>query len=234
MTVTDQIKILDDKIKSYQAQYDLSRVAAKISAMASKDLLEKHESLTGEDLGHKPSVLEKAEFEYSPLGMSLSKSFKKDEVKSVANSKSGSNYDTKHTFHRFYKRYDEFKEMSLDFKFNNMKEFNKLLISFKALKAAKRETRARKEQIMKNVDEPYEKLYNSYKSDYNTDDELNQDKKKKLNYQQFELDNKIDKKSKLDEKTKELKLTALPEWLSSKIDFSEAIKLMNDIRTDTN
>ena len=32
MTVIDQIKILDDKIKSNQGQYDLSREAANISA----------------------------------------------------------------------------------------------------------------------------------------------------------------------------------------------------------
>ena len=103
MTLTDELKILDDKIKANQAQYDLSREAAKISALSSKDLLEKYEYLTGEDLGHKPSVFKKAKFEYSPLGMSLSKSFKKDEVKSVANSKSDFNYDHNHTFYIFYK-----------------------------------------------------------------------------------------------------------------------------------
>ena len=75
MTLTDELKILDDKIKANQAQYDLGREAAKISALCSKDLFEKYEYLTGEDLGHRPSVLEKAKFEYSPLGMSLSKSF---------------------------------------------------------------------------------------------------------------------------------------------------------------
>ena len=32
MAVTDQIKILDDNIKSHQMQYDLGREAAKISA----------------------------------------------------------------------------------------------------------------------------------------------------------------------------------------------------------
>ena len=53
MTVTDQNKILDDKIKSNQAQYDLGSEAAKISTLSSKDLLEKYEYLTGEDLGHK-------------------------------------------------------------------------------------------------------------------------------------------------------------------------------------
>ena len=31
-TLTDEIKILDDKIKVNQAQYDLGREAAKISA----------------------------------------------------------------------------------------------------------------------------------------------------------------------------------------------------------
>ena len=61
MTLTDKLKILDDKIKANQAQYDLGREAAKISA----SLLEKYEYLTGEDLGHRPSVLEKTKFEYS-------------------------------------------------------------------------------------------------------------------------------------------------------------------------
>ena len=64
-------------------QYDLGREAAKISALSSKDLLEKHEYFTGEDLGCKPNVFEKAKFEYFLLGMSLSKAFKKDEVKSL-------------------------------------------------------------------------------------------------------------------------------------------------------
>ena len=62
MTLTDELKILDDKIKANQAQYDLGREAAKISALSSKDLLEKYKYLTGEDLGHKPSVLEKLNF----------------------------------------------------------------------------------------------------------------------------------------------------------------------------
>ena len=73
--LTDELKILDDKVKVNQAQYDLGREAAKISALSSKDFLEKYEYLTGEDLGHRPSVLEKTKFEYSPLGMSLGKLF---------------------------------------------------------------------------------------------------------------------------------------------------------------
>ena len=43
MTVTDQTKILYDKINSNQAQYDLGRERAKVSALSYKDLLEKYE-----------------------------------------------------------------------------------------------------------------------------------------------------------------------------------------------
>ena len=75
MTLTEELKILDDKIKANQAQYDLSREAAKIFALSSKDLLEKYEYLTGEDLGQRPSALEKTKVEYCPMDISLSKSF---------------------------------------------------------------------------------------------------------------------------------------------------------------
>ena len=55
MTVTDQLKFLDDEIKTNQVQYDLSREAAKISVLPSKDLLDMYEYLTGEDFGQNPS-----------------------------------------------------------------------------------------------------------------------------------------------------------------------------------
>ena len=74
MTVTDQIKILNRKIKQNEVQYDFDREAAKISALSSKNL-DKYEYLTGEDLGLKPSTAEFSKFEYSPLGMSLNKAF---------------------------------------------------------------------------------------------------------------------------------------------------------------
>ena len=137
MTLTDELQILDDKIKANQAQYDLGIEVAKISALSSKDLLEKYEYLTSEDLGHRPSVLQKTKFEYSPLGMSLSKSFKKDNIKNIANRESDFNYDGKYKFYRFYKQYDEFEEMSLDSKHNKMKEIKKLLNNFKNLKPIK-------------------------------------------------------------------------------------------------
>ena len=80
MTVTDQLKIVDDKIKVNQAQYDLDRLAAKISALSYGEL-RKYEYLTGEDLGYKPSVVEQAKFENSPLGKVFNEGLEKDEVK---------------------------------------------------------------------------------------------------------------------------------------------------------
>ena len=80
MTVTDQIKILDRKIKQNEAQHDLDRKAAKISALSS-NTSDKYEYLTGEDLGFKPSAVEQAKFEYSPLGKIFNKVLDKEEDK---------------------------------------------------------------------------------------------------------------------------------------------------------
>ena len=80
MTVTDQLKIIDNKIKVNQAQFDLDRLAAKISAYSSVDL-RKYEYMTGEDLGYKPSVFEQAKFDYSPLGKVFNKVLTEEDKK---------------------------------------------------------------------------------------------------------------------------------------------------------
>ena len=80
MTVTDQIKVLDRKIKQNEAQHDLNREAAKISAVCSNNL-DKFEYLTGEDLDLKPSTVEQAKFEYSPLGKIFNKGLSEDDKK---------------------------------------------------------------------------------------------------------------------------------------------------------
>ena len=74
MTVTDQPKIIDNKIKIDQAQNDLDRLAAKISAYSSGDLT-KYKYLTGEDLEYKPSVVEPGKFDYSPFGKVFNEEF---------------------------------------------------------------------------------------------------------------------------------------------------------------
>ena len=67
MTRKEQVKILDDKIKANERQYDIDRTNAEISAYSSGDL-PKYEYLTKKDLGYKPDAFEQARFEYSPLG----------------------------------------------------------------------------------------------------------------------------------------------------------------------
>ena len=80
MAVTDQIKILNRKIKQNELQYDLDREAAKISALSSNNL-DKYELLTGEDLGLKPSTIEQTKFEYSPLGKIFNKGLSEEDKK---------------------------------------------------------------------------------------------------------------------------------------------------------
>ena len=63
-----------------EPQYDLDRKSAKISALSSNNL-DRYEYLTGEDLGLKPSTIEQAKFEYSPLGKVFNKGLDKDDRK---------------------------------------------------------------------------------------------------------------------------------------------------------
>ena len=67
ITVADQLKILNRKIKQNEVQHNLDRNGAKISPYSSINL-DKYEYLTGEDLDYKPDTAEKAKFEYSSLG----------------------------------------------------------------------------------------------------------------------------------------------------------------------
>ena len=78
MFINEQIKILYNKIGSNQAQDDLDRQNAQISALSSGEL-DKYEYFTDEDLGYKPDVVQKAKFEYSPLGQVFNKGLEKDE-----------------------------------------------------------------------------------------------------------------------------------------------------------
>ena len=80
MTVNYQVKILDRKIKQNEAQYDLDRKAAKISAFSSDNLV-KYQYLTGEDLILKLSTVEQAKFEYSPWGKVFNKGLKEEDKK---------------------------------------------------------------------------------------------------------------------------------------------------------
>ena len=82
MTLNEQVKILDDKIKANQAQYNLDREVAEISALKSGEL-EKYQYLVGEDLGCKPDVIQKVKFKYSPLGKVINKGLDESDKKDI-------------------------------------------------------------------------------------------------------------------------------------------------------
>ena len=74
MTVSEKIKIIDNKIKQSKAQHNLGRETAKISALSSGNVHE-YEFLIGKDVLPQKDLLEKVaileRFEYSPLGKEL-------------------------------------------------------------------------------------------------------------------------------------------------------------------
>ena len=76
MTKSDQIKILNNKIKLNNSQYKIDRLNAEISVFSEGDL-DKYEFLTRKDLKYKPNALDKAKFEFSPLGKAFNQGLEK-------------------------------------------------------------------------------------------------------------------------------------------------------------
>ena len=76
MTRKEQNKILDAKIESNVNQYKVDRLNAEISAFSSGDL-NKYEFLKRIDLNCKPNALDKARFEFSPLGRAFNEGLDK-------------------------------------------------------------------------------------------------------------------------------------------------------------
>ena len=76
--------------------------------------MDKYKYLTGENLGYKISVFEKAKFEYSPLGMALPNDTKNKTNTNRVDSKKKQDkylvYNSQHSFVKF-KDIDEFKEL---------------------------------------------------------------------------------------------------------------------------
>ena len=134
MTLTEQFKILDDKIKANKAQYDLDRQAAKISALPSGEL-EKYEYLTDEDLGCKPDVVQKVKFQYSPLGEAFNKAFKKDDKnKKVIKYSNDLVYSSVHNFNKC--SLPNFNEISsTNSKFDTINRFYKDLVKLNNVKS---------------------------------------------------------------------------------------------------
>ena len=141
-------------------KYDLGREATKISALFSNNL-DKYEYLTGEDLGLKPSTVEQAKFEYSPLGKIFNKGLSEEDkkegiLKRLENIKDKNNellnmfnktkasknkintqnknlvYNSVHTFVKL-KNTDNIKKLSLNSMFNLMREYHNKFTSLNNL-----------------------------------------------------------------------------------------------------
>ena len=80
MTLADELKIPEGKVKANHIPYDLDREAPNFSALLSTELY-KYEYVTGKVLEYKPGVVEQTEFEYSPLGKAFNKGLKKEDKK---------------------------------------------------------------------------------------------------------------------------------------------------------
>ena len=76
MTHKEQNKILDAKIESNVNQYKVDKLNAEISAFSYGDL-NKYEFLKRIDLNYKPNALDKARFEFSPLGRAFNEGLDK-------------------------------------------------------------------------------------------------------------------------------------------------------------
>ena len=76
MTCKEQNKILDAKIESNVNQYKVDRLNAEIPAFSSGNL-NKNEFLKRIDSNYKPSSLDKARFEFSPLGRAFNEGLDK-------------------------------------------------------------------------------------------------------------------------------------------------------------
>ena len=76
MSRKEQNKILDAKTESNVNQYKVDRLNAEISAFSSGDL-NKYEFLKRIDLNYKRNALDKARFEFSPLGRAFNEGLDK-------------------------------------------------------------------------------------------------------------------------------------------------------------
>ena len=166
--------------------------------MSSNDL-RKYEYLTSEDLGNKPRVVERAKFDYSPLGKIFNKRLTKEDqkegllksVKSIgdkneellevfsaakkvskaAKNESDFSYNPKYAFYRFYRDSEKFNRMvSIDSKRGELKEFYKFLSNFKNHEPVTIETKNRKNRIMNNFNQLYKKYFDTYKKNNDSED----------------------------------------------------------------
>ena len=177
----------------------------------------KYELLTGEDLDIKPSTIEQAKFEYSPLGKISNKGLSEDDEKEglfkrlenikdkneeLINTINTTNkatknkiniqsknliYNSKYSFLK-YKDIDEFKELSLDSFNKKLNKFNNEIVNLRNISSRKEEKKELKYQVLSNAKKLYNVLYYIYKEKYNKEiNSLDTSNKEWLDYKNLRL-----------------------------------------------
>ena len=144
-----------------------------------------------------------------------------NKTSSYIKSESDYNYGNNFAFYKFYKDFQNFKDTSLESKYNDISKFYKTSNMFKNHKTNTDETQHRKNKVINNSVKLYNNYFNSYKKTFNeirneTFGETTLDEIKAYDPYQFKI------------------ASLLPEWLESTNDFNEAKKSINDIEADIN
>ena len=152
---------------------------------------------------YEPSVFEQTKFDYFPLGKGLDKDDQKkkrlfkrienikdkneellnaysatNKVGKAAKNESDFNYDSRYAFYRFDRDFKKFKRMSLGSKYGEMNDFYTLLNAFiNTHEATTTETKDRKDRIMKNVNQLYNKYFDTYKKNYDSEKVKDEEKR---------------------------------------------------------
>ena len=106
--------------------------------------MEKYEYLIGEDLRYKPDVIQRAKFEYSPLGVAFNKVFKKDDKnKKIMKHDNDLVYNSVHNFNKY--SVPSFNEISsIHSKFDTTNKFYKDLLKLNDVKSQNEITKQKK------------------------------------------------------------------------------------------
>ena len=190
-------------------------------------------------MGYKPSVIEQAKFDYSPLGNIFNKGLKEEDKKeglfkrlkniegkneellntfSEANkvskapkNDSNYNYDSEYAFYKFHRDFKKLKRMSLNSKYDEMSDFYTVLNEFiNTHEAITNETNDRKSRILSYVMPLYNKYLNTYKKNYDSKN-VKDEEKRGRDYKQFEIIDKKKQKSKWTEEKTQREIQK-PSW----------------------
>ena len=142
----------------------------------------------------KPSTIEQAKFEYSPLGKIFNKGLDKDDKKeglfkrlkniedkneeqlkllsntnktsSYIKNESDYNYDNNFAFYKFYRDFQNLKDRSLESKYNAISKFFRALNEFKNHKKNTGKTQQCKNRVINNAVELYDNYFDSDKKNF--------------------------------------------------------------------